>query len=64
MNISEALAAEIKRNIDLLEEYNKIPSGVFGATVIKQRLHFAIDALASGDVAKIVLSLVDIQESE
>ena len=54
MNIAEALANEIKRNFELLEEYKKIPTGTFGATMISQDIDNAVDALASGDVIEML----------
>ena len=53
-NIADALAKEIKRNQELLEVYRDIPTGVFGATMIKEDIDFAIDALAGGDIVEIL----------
>ena len=53
-NIADALAKEIKRNQELLEAYRDIPTGAFGATMIKADIDFAVDALASGDVIEIL----------
>lgn len=51
-NLAEALAEEIQRNRELLEEYKRIPTGVFGATMIDLDIKNAVDALASGDVVE------------
>ena len=53
-NIADALAKEIKRNQELLEAYRDIPTGVFGATMIKADIEFAVYALAGGDVVEIL----------
>lgn len=64
MNLAEALAKEIDRNRELLEEYKKIPTGVFGAMMIDQDIKAAVDALASGDVVKIAQAYEAIKDNE
>lgn len=51
MNLADGLAKEIKRNIELLEQYKSIgPSGAFGHTAIKADIDNALNIQASGDV--------------
>lgn len=64
MNLAEALAKEIDRNRELLEEYKKIPTGIFGAMMIDQDIKAAVDALASGDVVKIAQAYEAIKDNE
>ena len=66
MNISEALAKEIKRSQELLLEYRKIPNGAgfFGAWMIQASVDNAVNALASGDVIKILEAYEVIKDNE
>jgi len=64
MNLAEALAQEIERNRKLLDEYRKIPTGVFGATMIDLDIKNAVEALASGDVIKILQAYEAIKDNE
>jgi hypothetical protein len=63
-NLAEALAKEIERNRELLEEYKKIPTGAFGAMMINRDINNAIEALASGDVIQILLAYESIKNNE
>jgi hypothetical protein len=63
-NIAEALAKEIERNRELLEEYKKIPTGVFGAMMIDLDIKNAVEALASGDVIKILEAYEAMKDNE
>ena len=54
MNLAEALAKEIERNRELLKLYQGIPTGAFGAAMINHDIKVAVEALASGDIVKIV----------
>jgi hypothetical protein len=63
-NLPEALAMEIERNRELLEEYKKIPGGVFGAMVISMAINNAVDALASGDVVEMMKAYEAIKDTE
>lgn len=63
-NVAEALADEIERNRKLLELYKEIPTGAFGAMMIEYDIKNAVDALASGDVVKIVEAYEAIKDNE
>jgi hypothetical protein len=64
MNVAEALVKEIERNRELLKLYQEIPTGVFGATMIDLDIKNAVEALASGDVVKIVEAYEAIKNNE
>ena len=54
-SVAEALPKEQARCRELLLQYKEIgPAGAFGALFIEQKLREADNALASGDVVRIV----------
>ena len=54
-SLAEALPKEIERCQELLVAYREIgPAGIFGATMLKKDLSEAVDALASGDVVRMM----------
>lgn len=63
-NVAEALVEEIDRNRKLLELYKEIPTGAFGAMMIDRDIKYAVEALASGDVVKIVEAYEAIKNNE
>jgi hypothetical protein len=63
-NIAEAIALEIHRNRELLEVYRSLPTGAFGATTISIDIKNAVDALASGDVIKILQAYETLKKNE
>ena len=63
-NIADALANEIQRNRELLEEYKKIPAGAFGAALIDLDIKNAVKALASGDVLEILQAYEAMKNNE
>lgn len=63
-NVAEALVDEIDRNRKLLELYKEIPTGAFGAMMIDRDIKNAVEALASGDVVKIVEAYEAIKNNE
>lgn len=50
MNLIEGLMQEIERNEELAKVYDTIPTGVFGAVMIREDVKRAKAAIASGDV--------------
>ena len=63
-SVAEALVDEIDRNRKLLELYKEIPTGAFGAMMIDADIKNAVEALASGDVVKIVEAYEAIKDNE
>jgi argininosuccinate lyase len=65
-NVAEALAQEIKRCQELVEEYRKLPKGVgsFAAVMIQRDIDDAVNALASRDVVKIIMAYEAIKGDE
>ena len=50
MNLIEGLLEEIERNEELARVYDIIPTGAFGATMIRIDIKRAREAIANGDV--------------
>lgn len=59
--VAEELPNEQQRVRELLEVYNTIPTGAFGAAVLREALSRAELAAASGDVAAMVRSLAELR---
>lgn len=53
-NLAEGLQRQISRNQELLEIYKTIPTGAFGAAMIKRDLDAAIKAMAEGDTVAMI----------
>lgn len=53
-SVGEDFPREQARCRQLLKEYREIPTGAFGAAVIEQTLREADEAMASGDVVRIL----------
>jgi hypothetical protein len=64
MNTQEALVKEVKRNQELLKEYEKIPTGAFGAAMIRLGLDRAYHALARGDAVEMLKAYEAIKDNE
>ncbi len=63
MNLIEAIQARCNELREVyLPEYDKIPTGVFAATMIRQSISAAEAAIAGGDVAEMVYALKDLDE--
>lgn len=48
--LGESLLDEIQRCSELVTVYDSIPTGAFGAMMIRQELHAAKDAISAGDL--------------
>lgn len=64
----ESLAVEFpkqqQRVRDLLETYNTIPTGAFGAMMLRQALSRAEQAAASGDVVAMLRSYEELKDCQ
>ena len=60
-SIAEALPKEQERVRALLSLYEKIPTGVFAATMMRQSLAQAERAAAAGDVVGMLAAYQDLQ---
>ncbi|HKJ62262.1 MAG TPA: hypothetical protein VKA94_09765 [Hyphomicrobiales bacterium] len=60
-NLAEELPKEQRRVRELLEIYNAIPSGQFGALMIRQALSRAEQAAASGDAVEMLRSYEELK---
>lgn len=64
MNLIEGLQEELKRNRELLQLYEEIPSGQFGAAMIKLAINNAEKAMAEGDTVKMMQCYKELKESQ
>ena len=63
-NLMEGLRRELKRAKDVLDLYESIPSGMFGATMIKREIAMAEDAIASGDIESMLKAYTHLKAIE
>jgi hypothetical protein len=60
--LAEALPREMARVRDeILPEYQKIPTGALAAAMMRQSLNAAAQAMASGDLARMIQSYNDLK---
>jgi hypothetical protein len=64
MNLIEGILEEIDRNQELLEVYKKIPTGGFGAAMIRGKIEAAKKAMATGDTIGMIQCYADLRDSE
>ena len=64
MNLMEGLLQEIGRNRELLVQYESIPEGVFGATMIRQVITNAERAVCDGDVVAMMVAYKELQDTK
>lgn len=63
-NLAEALPAEQKRVRELVAIYDTIPTGGFGAAMLRQALTRAEQAAASGDVVAMLRSYEELKDCQ
>ena len=65
-NLVAALASEIKRNQELVDQYKELPNGagMFGATMIQQDIARAIAAMESGDIESMLTAYNAMKDNE
>ena len=63
-NLMEGLVDELNRNRELKAEYDKIPTGFFGASMIQIAINEGEDAIKSGDVIKMMAAYHSLKDSE
>jgi hypothetical protein len=62
-SLADALPVEIKRCQELLTEYQSLGAvGIFGATMIKQNIEAAVEALSRGDVVEQIRCYNELKE--
>ena len=65
MNLIEGLQAEANRRREILPQYEAIgASGMFGATMLRQEIKKAEEAIAGGDVVEMVRLYKELSEME
>ncbi|MEV8518610.1 hypothetical protein ABZR86_02320 [Dyella marensis] len=60
-SLAEALPREIERVQELLPLYDAIPTGIFAATMMRESIKTAQDAMVAGDVVQMIRSYEDLQ---
>lgn len=63
-NLMDGLQEELKRNRELLNLYESIPAGSFGATVIRTLIKDAEAAIASDDVVEMIRCYQELKACE
>lgn len=63
-NLMEGLIGEVKRCRELLGHYEAIPTGFFGASLLRKDIELAEKAMGSGDVVEMVKTYKMLQEHE
>lgn len=64
MNLIEGIQEQCNRCRELLEEYTKIPTGSFGAYFIELAIKAGENAIASGDVVKMLSAYKELESCE
>lgn len=64
MSLMSEIMKERDRCKELLKLYEKIPMGFFGATMIKQSLKQADEAIETGDAVQLVVAYNDLKHIE
>lgn len=64
MNLKDGLNTELKRAKELLEVYGSIPTGGFGATMIRQTIKDAESSMQLGDTVGMVKAYQRLQNLE
>lgn len=64
MNLIDGLNSKLKRAKELLEVYESIPTGGFGAVMIKQTIELAELSIQTGNTVEMVKSYQRLQNLE
>ena len=62
-NLMDGLVDELNRNRELKAEYDKIPTGFFGASMIKIDIKIGEDAINSGDVIQMMTAYTALKDN-
>ena len=63
-NLADGLKKELKRNRELIVMYMSIPTGGFGASMIRQDIQAADKAILDGDVVAMLRAYNKLKENE
>jgi len=64
MNIIEGIQEQCNRCRELIDVYNTIPAGVFGASFIQQAINEGEKSIASGDVVRMLSAFKELESCE
>ncbi len=64
MNLIEGLLKELNRNREILKSYEEIPTGAFGATMIKQSIAAAEKSISDGDTVAMMRAYDELKSTK
>lgn len=64
MNLIEGLLAELNRNREILKLYEDIPTGTFGAIMIKESIITAERAMSEGDTVAMMRAYEELKATK
>ena len=64
MNLIEGLNQQLKRNRKILTMYEEIPTGAFGAAMIKKDIAVAEKAITDGDTVAMLRAYKALEETK
>lgn len=63
-NLIEGLRRELDRNREILGYYEEIPTGVFGAAMIRESIRKGDEALNNMDTVEMLRAFKDLQDTK
>ena len=64
MNLMEGLLKQMNRNREILKLYEDIPSGAFGAAMIRESILAAEKSITDGDVVAMLRACKDLENTK
>jgi hypothetical protein len=64
VNLMDGLLQELNRNRELLKMYQEIPTGAFGAMMIKRDIDAGESAIKNGDTVEMLRAYQALQDNE
>lgn len=64
MNLMDGLVKELTRNREILKLYEEIPTGVFGAAMIRESILAGEQAIADGDTVAMLRAYADLEATK
>lgn len=64
MNLIEGLNQELVRNREILQIYEEIPQGAFGAAMIRKAIKEAEASLGTGDIVEMLRCFQELKETK
>ena len=64
MNLLEGLLKQLNRNREILKLYEDIPSGAFGAAMIRESILVAEKAIVDGDTVAMLRAYKELEDTK